>query len=159
MNEDFRFQLSIRIDGQHLLNVRSGNAVDFGADIRSAVDDAEMILSACRALEGRQMPQQPSAVRVMGGNLKVSSGAPQPSSGPSAEFGPVLLQGVSSSSTKRDGTPMKSPKFTVNVGGKSLSTFDASLGQSAMTLNGQKVFYTTETKGDFVNLASIRSAG
>lgn len=158
MSENWKLQLSLKLDGQHLLNIRAEMPEEFGSLLRSAVDDAPLIASVCRALEGAQTPQQAAPVRVVGGRLNVSQTGPQ-SAVPSGEVGPVQVESVSTSATKRDGTPMKSPRYMVKFGnGKMLSTFDQTLGQSAMTLNGQRVYYTTEAKGDFVNLSSIRSA-
>jgi hypothetical protein len=80
---------------------------------------------------------------------------------PAAERGPVGISGITVDKTKRDGTPMASPKFTVMFeDGKKFSTFDANVSNAAKTLwgMGRQVFYTTVKKGDFENLSTVRSA-
>jgi hypothetical protein len=151
--DDFRFQLSVKVDGQHLLNIRADNEIDFWGGLRAAVENAELIQSAARALEGSQKAQAPAPV-VTTHHPTISSPV-----GVSAEIGPILVAGVSISATKKDGTPMKSPKFAVKFGnGKTHSTFDAAIGQSAQTLSGQNCYYVTERKGEYDNLIAIRSA-
>jgi hypothetical protein len=159
MSDDFTYQLSVKIDGQHLLNIRSDDAQKFSAMLRHAVENAEQIQAACAALEGsrKPAPAPPAA-------------APRPAPSPvpaasyvspqgAGEVGPVLIKAVSKSSLKKDGTPMRSPKFTVEFSnGKKLSTFDATLGQSAEALSGQSVFYSTTRNGDYENLAEVRRA-
>jgi hypothetical protein len=152
--DDFRFQLSVKVDGQHLLNIRADNEIDFWSGLKAAVENAELIQSAARALEGAQKAYVPAPV-VATPRPVVSSPA-----GVSAEIGPILVSAVSVSATKRDGSPMKSPKYAVTFGnGKTHSTFDPAIGQSAQTLSGKSVFYVTEKKGEYENLVAIRSAG
>lgn len=153
MSENWKLQISIKIDGVHLLNVRAESPEEFGAILEATVSQSEMIATACRALEGSQKAQPPAPV-VTTPRPVVSSPA-----GVSAEIGPILVSGVSISATRKDGTPMKSPKYAVKFGnGKTHSTFDAAIGQSAQTLSGQNCYYVTERKGDYDNLVAIRGA-
>jgi hypothetical protein len=159
MSDDFKFQLSVKIEGQHLLNIRGGSALEFFEEIKEAVESAELITSAARALEGSRKPDLPHPVSPTHQGTNAPPSAPNRASAPSGEIGPVQIVGVSKSSLKKDGTPMKSPKFTVEFSnGKKLSTFDTLVGQAAESLSGRSVFYTTKVNGEYTNLAEVRSA-
>jgi hypothetical protein len=159
VSDDFRFQLSVKVDGQHLLNIRATNEIEFWDGLKSAVENAELIQSAARALEGARTPVQPKPVSPTHQGENASPGASYRSTAPSGEIGPVQIVGVSKSSVKKDGTPMKSPKFTVEFSnGKKLSTFDSLVGNAAETLSGQPVYYTTKINGEYTNLAGVRGA-
>jgi hypothetical protein len=71
-----------------------------------------------------------------------------------------MVLGVDKVTTKRDGTPMKSPKYTVRFSDRKFySTFQKIVADAAETLQGQNVYYSTEKQGDYENLSSVRSAG
>jgi hypothetical protein len=77
------------------------------------------------------------------------------------EVGPVYIVGMETSTKKRDGSPMASPKTTVKFdNGKAHSTFKEDVAGSAKTLwtQNKKVYYQTERNGEYQNLASVRSA-
>jgi hypothetical protein len=157
---DWTFQLSVKIDGEHMLNVRAQNELTFLQSIKAAVESSELILSAARALEGVRKPQHAAPVsHAPQGVIGAPAGSRGPAQ-PSGEFGPVRIVGVGKSSVKKDGTPMKSPKFTVEFSnGKKLATFDTLVGQAAESLSGRDVFYETKVNGEYTNLAAVRSAG
>jgi hypothetical protein len=151
--EDFTLQLSIKIDGVHLFNIRASDPAEFWALVGNAVEHAELIQSAARALEGVQKPEP---VRPVSHTGPRSGGAPGATS---AEIGPVAIKGVEKALLKKDGTPMKSPRFVVKFSnGRALSTFDEAIAASAETLAGQQVYYATEKRGEYENLASVRRA-
>lgn len=159
MSEDFKIQLSVKVDGQHLVNIRSADTSEFGDLLAWAVENADQITSACRALEGAQKAapaHHPSAPPPAPAPVPAASYQPPVAAG---EVGPVVIKSVSKSSLKKDGTPMKSPKYTVEFSnGKKLSTFDATWGQAAESLSGQSVYYTTKVNGEYTNLAEVRRA-
>lgn len=159
MSDDFKFQLSVKIDGSHLLNIRAGSSLEFFEEIKDAVESAELIASACRALEGAQKASPaPTVVPTHHGPVGVPAASYRPPVA-AGEVGPVQIKGVSKTTLKKDGTAMKSPKFTVEFSnGKKLSTFEALVGQAAEALSGQSVYYSTKVNGEYVNLAEVRSA-
>ena len=153
MSEDWAYQLSVKVDGQHLLNLRADDAVAFKDALAWATENKEPILLACAALGATERPQParpaatPSPAPVV---------APKPAG---AEVGPVLVKGISKTALKKDGTTMRSPRFTVEFSnGKRLATFDEMVAGSAETLSGQQVYYSTEINGEFTNLVSVRRA-
>ena len=80
---------------------------------------------------------------------------------PIPQVGPVAIVGMETTTTKRDGTPLKSAKYRIRFdNGKAYSTFSDSVAEAARTLWGmqKKVYYTTEHNGNYENLATIRSA-
>lgn len=159
MSEEYRFQLSVKIDGSHLLNLRAEKADEFGQMLAWAVDNAEQIQAATAALEGaqkaatapRDSPPPPAPVPVPAASYVTPPGA--------GEVGPVLIKSVSKTSLKKDGTPMRSPRYVVEFSnGKKIGTIDGTLGQSAEALSGQSVYYSVTVNGDFTNLAEVRRA-
>ena len=152
MSDDFRFQLSVKIDGTHLFNVRHENATDFGTALAWAVANAEQIQLACLALGGAQKPQPAPAPHP------ATPPPAKPPAAPSGEVGPVLVKGVQKAILKKDGTKMKSPRFTVEFSnGKRHSTFDEVLAGAAETLAGESCYYTTDDS-EYKNLTSVRRA-
>jgi hypothetical protein len=151
--EDFKLQLSVKIDGVHLFNIRAENAKELFELIATTVEHAELIQSAARALEGVQKPEPAKPVPTTGARV---ISAPTSTS---SEIGPVAIKGVEKAMLKKDGTPMKSPRFVVKFSnGHTHATFDVPTGEAAETLAGQQVYYTTEKRGDYENLASVRRA-
>ena len=147
--DDFKLQLSIKIDGQHLLNIRSDSWMDFGELLEAAVKNAEYLQSVTRAVEGKApAPVVTTANRPIAA-LKETS----------PEFGPVKLAGVERVLLTKTGEKLRSPRFVVTfANGKKISTFDATIGGAAETLAGEAVFYAIEKKGEFTNLINVRKA-
>lgn len=155
--EDFKLQLSVKIDGQHLLNIRSASAQEFDELLKFCVANAEQLQAATAALEGSAKATQSKAATEAPRPVQAASYRPPVAAG---EVGPVQIKGVSKTALKKDGTAMKSPKYTVEFSnGKRLSTFEALVGQAAEALSGQSVYYSTKVNGEYVNLAEVRSAG
>src|ERR1700690_3411205 len=141
MSEDWAYQLSVKVDGQHLLNLRADDAVAFKDALAWATENKEPILLACAALGAteRHQPARPAAT---------PSPAPVVSQKPAGgETGPIGIDGVTlkrgpktfDPTTKKDveGTPWKSPMYVVAFSdGTSASTFDELDGKAAMGLTG-----------------------
>lgn len=153
MSDNWVFQLSAKIDGQHLVNVRAEDAVTFKDLLAWTKEHADDIREAALALQGAQ---KAAAAPPAPAPPPQQQARPQ---APAGEIGPVTITGVGSDTMKRDGTVMTKPKYTVNFSnGKKHSTFDAVVGDAAMSLQGQSVYYTIKVNGEYQNLASLRSA-
>lgn len=156
MSEDWNLQLSVKIEGQHLLNLRSETSAGLSAMLAWAVENREAIIAATAALEGAQKP--PPAVPV----YVAPRVAPSSPGGLQGEIGPVAIEKVDVDTVKKDGTRMNSPKFTVKFSnGKRHSTFDSLVGDAASALHrdGSSVYYSIKVNGEYQNLAAIRKAG
>lgn len=157
--DDFKFQLSVKIDGQHLLNLRAAESNEFGDMLKWAVENAEQIQAAASVLEGSQKAApapRPSPPPAAPAPVPAASYVTPPGAG---EVGPVFIKSVTKSSLKKDGTPMRSPRYLVEFSnGKKIGTIDGTLGQSAEALSGQSVYYSVTVNGDFTNLAEVRRA-
>lgn len=158
--DDFKFQLSVKIDGSHLLNLRAVESGEFGQMLKWAVENAEQIQAATSALEGAQKAApapRPSPPPPAPAPVPAASYVTPPGEG---EVGPVLIKSVSKQMVKKDGTPMRSPRYVVEFSnGKKIGTIDGTLGQSAEALSGQSVYYSVTVNGEFTNLAEVRRAG
>ena len=151
MSENWVFQLSLK-DGSPMINVRSDTIEAFVKNIGELEQNKEPILVAIASFA----PQKPEPARPAATPAPAPVVSPKPAG---AEVGPVYVKGISKTALKKDGTPMRSPRFTVEFSnGKRLSTFDEMVAGSAETLSGQQVYYSTETKGEFTNLTSVRRA-
>ena len=42
MSDDFKLQLSVKLDGAHLLNIRAGSTLEFHELLKDAVESAEL---------------------------------------------------------------------------------------------------------------------
>jgi hypothetical protein len=170
MSENWKLQLSLKIDGQHLLNLRAETSEELSGQLAWATENKEQLLIACAVLGGAQRhePARPAAPL-----------APAPSTAPSApqqvpaasyvtppgagEVGPVLLRSVKKDLFNKDGVKMNSPKYTFEFGdGKKLATFKEVWGKAGETLAGEMVFYSVETRESngktYSNLAEVRMA-
>lgn len=157
MSENWKLQISFKIDNVHMLNLRAETSEELSAQVAWAVENKEQLLIACAALGGdkKAPPVAPTHQGPVG--VPAASYRPPVAAG---EVGPVQIKGVSKTALKKDGTAMKSPKYTVEFSnGKKLSTFEALVGQAAEALSGQSVYYSTKVNGEYVNLAEVRSAG
>ncbi len=152
MAEDYKIQLSVKIDGVHMLNVRSNDTADFGALLKWTVDNAVQLQAACAALEGERKAVPPPTT---------SEQAMSRPGATSGEIGPVGITGIEKQTQGRDGMRFKAPKYTVMFSnGKKFSTFNGTLAGAAQALSEVPVYYTTEQSrdGKYTNLASVRSA-
>jgi hypothetical protein len=160
----WRFQLSLK-GGEPMLNVRADTIEDFIAALARLEEHREPILLAI-ASYAPPRPERPAPAATPGQAQarpqKATSGVDGAYRLPSPlaqEIGPVGINGVDVASTKRDGSPMKSPKYTVNFSnGKKFSTFDSLVADAARELQGGLCYYTTVQNGDYVNLGMVRSA-
>ena len=155
MSENFKYQLSVKIDGQHLLNLRTETVEEFNAQLKWAVENAEQLQLACTALQG---PEKPQPVRQ-----PVAAGARPASRPPGGEIGPIVLENVEIKRSGKDGTVWKNPMFIVKYDGTSASTFDPLIGKAAQGFwtNGSPCYLTVEPSPKnprYLNVASIRSA-
>ena len=164
MSENWIVQYSLK-DGQPMLNVRADSVTAFFETLAEVAKGYQEIALATSILTTRKPePARPAAPPSSSPSMAPSTPQQVPAASyvsppGAAEVGPVLIKSVSKSSLKLDGTPMKSPKYTVEfANGKKLSTFDAGVGQSAETLSGQSVYYSTKTNGQYTNLAEVRRA-
>lgn len=152
MSDNWAFQLSAKIDGQHLVNVRAEDAVTFKDLLAWTKEHADDIREAALALQGTQKPAAaPPPVSVgVAQQTRVQA--------PAGEVGPVQVKGVQKAILKKDGTRMKSPRFTVEFSnGKRHSTFDETVAGAAETLAGESVYYTVDDS-EYHNLTSVRRA-
>jgi len=164
MSENWIVQYSLK-DGQPMMNVRADSVTAFFETLAEVAKGHQEIALATSILTTRKPeparpaappPSSPSTAPSTPQQVPAASYVTPPGA---AEVGPVLIKSVSKSSLKKDGTPMRSPRYTVEFSnGKRLSTFDTALGQSAETLSGQSVYYSVEVKGEFTNLAEVRRA-
>ncbi len=153
----WKVQLSIKVDGVHLLNIRAGTVEELRELMADAVKQQEAILATVAALEGekRVIPAIP---------MPPSSLPPRAPLSPSGiEIGPVTITGIQVAATDKTGAKMASSRYSVKFSDqKTYSTFKRDIGESAQTLSsmGKKVYYSVEpgTNPKFMNLASIRSA-
>ena len=154
MSENFVLQLSVKLDAQHLINVRADDAVTFSGLLSWATEHADEIKAAATALEGTKAAP---AVYAPPAEARYPRQAP---SAPAGEIGPVKIVAVDVATTNKAGEVMNSPKYTVRfANGKKHGTFNGLTGQAAQTLQGQDVFYTVKVNGAYENLESIRRAG
>lgn len=154
MSDNFCLQLSVKIDGTHLLNIRSEGAEEFGTLLKWSVENAEQIQTACRALEGKApapvFTPRPAPIAVPGASSQGGDTV-------------KLITGVDIKTGPREGPPFKSPMYVVSFGDRSsASTFDELDGKALLGLVGKQAHiglvaaknpkYTNIIKG------SVRSA-
>ncbi len=160
MSENWKLQLSIKVNGPHMLNIRAETAEEFKTLLGGCVDMAEAIELAYERLQGDMTPQVSAPAPAPAGRPTWRPRATSQAAVPLGETGPVQIVGVGIETTSRDGLPLNNPKHVVRFSdGKTLSTFDASIGQAASTLQGQNVYYRSEQRGKWTNLAGVRRAG
>ena len=157
MSENWRFQLSIKVEGQHLFNIRSDDGEQFKNSLAYAADNREAILAACAALEGSRKPEPARPASTPATAPKM------PLSGSEREVGPIQIENIEVKKGPRDGPAWKSPMYVVKWEGQSASTFDALIGKAAMGFwtQGNACHLTVEPSPKnprFLNLTSIRSA-
>jgi hypothetical protein len=170
MSENWKIQLSLKIDGQHLLNLRAETSEELSAQLVWATENKEQLLIACAVLGGVQKPQPAKPVDGyrMPPNPTYEPAKPVPAASYTTpkgaeEVGPVLLLSVKKDLFNKDKVKMDSPKYTFEFeGGKKCSTFKKIWGEAGESLAGEMVYYTTETRESngktFTNLAEVRRA-
>ena len=156
MSENWTIQTSIKVEGQHLVNLRSEDGATQLDLLKWATENREAILAACAALEGSQKPQPARPASAPAPAPNVSQG------GGERELGPIQLDGVEIKKGPREGPPWKSPMYVLKFEGSSCSTFDALNGKAAMGFwtQGSPCFLTVAPGKNpkYLNLVSIRSA-
>lgn len=157
MSENWKLQLSLKIDGVHLLNLRADTIEEFSELLARAEEHREPILLAVAALGGIQKPQPavPAQTQRQAPNV--------PQGGAGRETGPIVLDNVELKRGPKDGPPWKSPMYVVKWDGSSASTFDALIGKAAQGawMNGNPCYLTTEPSPKnpkYLNLISLRMA-
>lgn len=156
MSENWKYQLSLKLDGVHLVNLRADSAEEFEVQLRWAVDHREPILAAAAALGATEKPQPARPAPAP------ARGLIEPQGGSGREIGPIQLEGVEMKKGPRDGPPWKSPMYVIKWDGSSASTFDALIGKAAMGFwtEGHSCYVTTESAKNpkYLNAVSIRMA-
>ena len=153
MSEDWGFQLSIKINGNHLVNIRGKDEKEFASRLAYAVQNAGQIQVACDSIQG----ETPVPIQTNGFKAPTITSAP-------FDIGPLAIEMVKATSEKRDGTPMDSPRYDVKlVNGAFYSTFDKLVGQAAKTLwqMDKKVYLKVkinEKNPKYKNIIEVRSA-
>ena len=157
MSENWAYQLSVKLDGLHLVNIRADSAEEFEVQLRWAVELREPILTACASLGATEKPQHPASAPTRGSAPIVPQG------GAGREIGPIVLENVELKRGPKDGPPWKSPMYVLKWDGSSASTFDALNGKAAQGawMSGSPCYLTVEPSPKnpkFQNLLSIRMA-
>jgi len=147
-------QLSVKIDGAHLLNLRADTSAQLSDMLTWSVENREAILAATAALEGtRKAPEAAPPVSAP----RATSAAPAASL---REIGPIGISGVDKKQEGKDGKQWKSPMYIVKfTNGESGSTFDGLVGKAAMSLYAEEklCFATLEPSPKNPKYSSISS--
>ena len=151
MSENWTIQTSIKVEGQHLVNLRSEDGATQLDLLKWATENREAILAACAALEGAQKPQPARPTSAPAPAPNVSQG------GGEREIGPIHLEGVEVKKAQFGNM------FIVRWEGAQASTFDALVGKAAMGFytEGHSCYLKIEPSKKnprFTNLVSIRMA-
>lgn len=158
MSENWKMQVSIKVDNVHLVNLRAETSEELSGMLKWAVENARAIQLACTEVGGSTKPElvQPRPFqRVAPPAAPVAT---------SREIGPLYLSGVEMKLGPRNGPPFKSPMFVVKWGeGESASTFDRLIGEAASNFWKQATpcflsLQPSPKNPKYQNLNSVRSA-